>query len=139
MIYLLDTNIVSETIKPKPNKNVVHWLSGLSNHHLAINVLTIGEIRNGIESLEDKAKKIKLVKWLEVDLAEWFADRIVSIDLKVADKWGYISSVTKKQLPTIDGLIAASAMVHGLKLVTRNIKDFQSVDGLELINPFEDE
>jgi len=139
MIYLLDTNIISETIKPEPNKNVIRWLSALSNHHLAVSVLTIGEIRSGVERLEDKAKKIKLVKWLEVDLAEWFVDRVISIDLKVADKWGYISALTKKQLPTIDGLIAASAMVHGLKLVTRNVKDFKSVCGLELINPFEDE
>lgn len=137
MIYLLDTNIISETIKSEPNKNVVHWLSSVPNHHLAISVLTIGEIRNGIERLEGKTKKIKLVKWLEVDLAEWLLDRIIAVDLKVADKWGYIAAVTKKQLPTIDGLIAASAMVHGLKLVTRNLKDFNNIDGLELINPFE--
>lgn len=137
MIYLLDTNIVSETAKASPNQNTIKWLESVSNHHLAVSVLTLGEIRKGIEMLHDTKKKMRLVYWLETELTKWFGHRILNIDSKVADKWGYIEASTAKHLSTIDGLIAASAMVYGLKLVTRNVKDFKSIKGLETINPFE--
>ena len=135
MIYLLDTNVISETIKKSPNKIALDWLSSIDINQCALSVLTLGEIRKGAEMLESRARKYKLIQWLEVDLLKQFYGRIIYIDAKVADKWGYICSHVN--IPAMDGLIAASAIVHNHKLVTRNVKDFQGVMGLEIINPWE--
>lgn len=135
MMYLLDTNIVSEATKKTPNKKVIDWLSSIDSHKLFLSVLTLGEIRKGIEKLEDQFKKQKIIQWLEIDLVEGFYGRIIDIDAMISDKWGYISSL--QNIPAIDALIAASAIVHNYKLVTRNTKDFEGIVGLELINPWE--
>jgi predicted nucleic acid-binding protein len=135
-MYLLDTNIISESIKKSPNKKVIEWLLSIDSYKLCISVLTLGEIRRGVEKLvENPSKKQKITQWLENDLVEGFYGRIIHIDTMISDKWGYISSL--KNIPAIDGLIAASAIVHNFKLVTRNIKDFEGIAGLELINPWE--
>lgn len=136
MIYLLDTNVISESIKKKPNKAVMAWLDGIELHNCSISVISLGEIRKGIEMLINGKKKQTLIQWLEIDLTTHFYGRIISIDQEVADKWGYLCSLAS--LPAIDALIAASALVHNLKLVTRNIKDFNRIDGIEIINPWED-
>ncbi len=133
-MYLIDTNVISETIRKAPNESVMTWLSQIDIFKVYISVITIGEIRKGIEKLELENKKQKLIQWLEEDLLEKFEGRIVSIDPKVADKWGYICS--KDDIPAIDALIAASALVYNLKLVTRNTKDFDKISGLEIINPW---
>lgn len=135
MIYLLDTNIISETAKGSPNQKVLSWFRSIDILHFSLSVLTLGEIRKGAEKLKDTSRKQKIVKWLEVDLPETFCGRIIDIDQKVADKWGYISHFSN--VPAVDGLIAASAMAHNQKLVTRNTKDFKNIEGLELINPWE--
>lgn len=139
MIYLLDTNVISETIKKSPNKIALDWLSSIDINQCALSVLTLGEIRKGAEMLESRARKYKLIQWLEVDLLKQFYGRIIYIDAKVADKWGYICSCVNEanKILAIDTLIAASAIVHNLKLVTRNIKDFQGISGLEIINPWD--
>lgn len=134
MKYLLDTNIISETIKQKPDTHVQQWLELVPSNQLYVSVLTLGEIRFGIEKLVDSARKNYITTWLENDLALWFADHIMPVSLEVADKWGHISSQTK--LPVIDSLIAATALVHNMKLVTRNVKDFKMVAGIEIINPW---
>lgn len=135
-MYLLDTNVISETIKKKPNANVLRWLSSIDSHKFALSVLTLGEVRKGVERLTDHVKKQQITLWLEIELIERFAERIIKVDEKVADKWGYLSS--HSNLPAVDGLIAASALVHNLKLVTRNTKDFSPIRELELINPWEE-
>lgn len=135
MMYLLDTNIISETIKKTPNPQVVSWLSSIEPSKFSLSVLTLGEIRKGIEKLEDEVKKQKILQWLEEDLVKKFYGRIISIDIDIADKWGYISSL--QNLSAIDALIAATAIVHNHKLVTRNVKDFSGISGLELINPWD--
>ena len=137
MIYLLDTNLVSEVIKPIPNVSVMEWLGYVDTEHLAISVLTLGEIRKGIEKTTNPTRKAGLIRWLEQDLVEWFDDRIIPINTDVVDKWGYISAQTKFTLPAIDSLLAATALVHNMKLVTRNVKDFERVPGLEILNPWE--
>jgi predicted nucleic acid-binding protein len=133
-MYLLDTNIISETIKKSPNEKVLNWLASININKLTLSVLTLGEIRKGVEKLNDQAKKQKIINWLEIELVESFYGRIINIDALVADKWGYLCSITN--IPAIDALIAASAIVHNLKLVTRNTKDFKEISGLEIINPW---
>lgn len=135
MNYLIDTNIISEAAKKKPNKGAMQWLQSVSSSSLFISVLTLGEIKKGIEMLSDHNRKIELLTWLDFELKPWFDGNILPIDAEVAEKWGYISASFK--VPAIDGLIAATALVNNLILVTRNIKDF-NIPGLEVINPFVD-
>ncbi len=135
MIYLLDTNIISETIKKTPNPNVIKWLASIDANQFSLSVLTLGEIRKGIEKLDDGSKKQKIIQWLEKELIAQFGGRIINIDATIADKWGYISSI--KNLPAIDALIAATAIVNNHKLATRNINDFKGIIGLEVINPWD--
>ena len=134
MMYLLDTNVISETIKKAPNQRVLDFLISIDADKFALSVITLGEIRKGAEKLQDQSKKQKIIHWLEVDLTRRFYGRIINVDAEVADKWGYISSMNN--IPAIDALIAASAVVHNHKLITRNVKDFELINGLEIINPW---
>ncbi len=133
MRYLLDTNIISETYKIKPNPNVIEWLNSIESEKLFISVISIGEIRKGIESVEDDKKKTQLVFWLEEKIIKWFAHNLLEVNIEVAEKWGFI--LAKYKIPAIDALLAATAITKNLKIVTRNVKDFQ-IPGLEVINPW---
>lgn len=133
-MYLLDTNVISETIKKSPNQKLLDFLISIEVDKCFLSVITLGEIRKGIEKLQDQSKKQKIIYWLEVDLVQRFCGRIINIDYEVSDKWGYISSMNN--VPAIDALIAASAIVHNHKLVTRNVNDFEVIKGLEIINPW---
>jgi toxin FitB len=135
MSYLLDTNIVSETIKTNLNKSVIAWLDQLPGEALFVSVLTLGEIRKGIEALSDKRRREKLRLWLEHELPAWFEGRVLPVDLAVADRWGRLLAEAGRPLPTIDSLLAATALHYELRLVTRNARDF-NYPGLEVINPF---
>jgi toxin FitB len=137
MKYLLDTNVLSETVKPNPNKQVLAWLEKTPQSSFYVSVLTIGEIRKGIEKLPSGQKRQKLLYWLEEDLAKWFGIRLIPIGIEVAEKWGFLTAVVTPQLPAIDGLLAATALVHNFTLVTRNVVDFNAVPLLEIINPWE--
>jgi predicted nucleic acid-binding protein len=134
-MYLLDTNVISETIRAKPNPVVLEWLTSIDIRKFYLSVLSLGEIRKGTEKLEDTKRKQKIIQWLEIDLKKIFADRIITVDSIVADKWGYICA--QDNLPAVDSLLSASALVHNLKLVTRNVKDFKSISGLEIVNPWD--
>jgi len=135
MSYLLDTNIVSETVRRSPNKAVIAWLDQLPGEALYVSVLTHGEIRKGIEALADRKRREKLRLWLEHELPAWFEGRILSVDLAVADRWGRLLAEVGRPVPTTDSLLAATALHHELRLVTRNSTDFE-YPGLEVINPF---
>lgn len=135
MTYLLDTNVLSETWKTNPDKNVIDWLRAIPSEKLYISVLVIGEIRRDIELLPVGAKRKRLLSWLEEELPQQFNDNIVPIDLAVAERWGFLTATIKRTLPAIDGLLAATALTHNMKIVTRNEKDFH-ITGLEVINPF---
>ncbi len=135
MSYLLDTNIVSETIRRNPNKTLISWLDQIPNEALFVSVLTLGEIRKGVETLSDKKRREKLRLWLEHELPTWFEDRVLTVDWAVADRWGRLLAEVGRPVPTIDSLLAATALHHELRLVTRNAKDFD-YPGLEVINPF---
>ena len=135
MMYLLDTNVISETIKKIPNQKVLDFLISIDADKFALSVITLGEIRKVAEKLQDQLKKQKIIYWLEVDLTKRFYEKIINIDSEIADKWGYISSMNN--ILAIDALIAASAIVHNHKLITRNVKDFETIKGLEVINPWD--
>lgn len=136
MSYLIDTNILSETFKEKPNSRVIEWYGAVPSNSLYISVLTLGEIRKGIERLSAGKRKNELILWLEHQLPSWFGNRVLPITQEVCDRWGHLCAHCNRTLPAIDGLLASTALTHNLKLVTRNIKDFE-LAGLEVINPFE--
>ena len=136
MKYLLDTNVVSEIRKPTLDLQVKKWFETMSPSSLYISVLTLGEIRKGIEKLPESNKKQELMFFLENDIPRWFGTNILPITLEIADKWGYLTSSYKiANDHAIDGLLAATALTHNLKMVTRNVQDF-NVPGLEIINPW---
>jgi hypothetical protein len=135
MSYLLDTNIISETIRRNPSKTVISWLDKIPGEALFVSVLTLGEIRKGIEILADRKRREKLRLWLEHELPAWFEARVLPVDLAVADRWGRLLAEIGRPVPTIDSLLAATALHHELRLVTRNDRDFD-YPGLDVINPF---
>ncbi len=139
MKYLLDTCLLSELIKKNPCRKVTGWIAEIEESDLFISVLTIGEIHKGIEKLPDGKKKEKLHQWVNVDLIERFANRIIDFDFKAAAVWGRIqahSELSGKGMPAIDGLIAATAIASELTVVTRNISDME-ISGVILFNPWE--
>lgn len=135
MSYLLDTNVVSELVRAKPDAAVLKWFEGVPDQALHLSVLSLGEIRKGIELLQDGARKEKLRLWLEQELTNWFEGRLLPVSAPVADRWGRLLAEAKRPLPAIDSLLAATALHHELRLVTRNVGDFRFI-GLEIINPW---
>ncbi|MEW5747157.1 MAG: type II toxin-antitoxin system VapC family toxin [Nitrospirota bacterium] len=137
MSYLLDTNVISETIRRQQNRQVIGWLEQVPPEALFVSVLTLGEIRKGVERLADKNRRERLRLWLEHELPAWFDGRVLPVDLAVADRWGRLLAEAGRPVPTIDSLLAATALHHELRLVTRNAGDFD-YPGLEVINPWQD-
>lgn len=137
MTYLLDINILSETRKRQPATGVTNWIAATPPERLHVSVLTLGEIEQGISRIRgrgDHEQAAGLERWLrEVELG--FADRILPITLPVAAAWGRQQHA--QPLPVIDGLIAATAKVNGLTVVTRNAKDFER-SGVQVLNPIVD-
>ena len=138
MSYLIDTNVLSELRRKAPNPGVVAWFEERPATTLYVSVLTLGEIRKGIEALGKSKRKLKLLDWLETELPAFFSGRILPIDEEVADRWGRLLAAAGRPLPAIDSLLAATALTHGLALVTRNVDDFPYPD-LEIIDPWETE
>lgn len=132
MSYLLDTNVISELRKgERADADVVSWFAGLADEEVFLSVLTIGEIRRGIENVRrrDADSAAALDRWLAL-LSEAHGDRILPIDRAIAEEWGRMN--VPDPLPVIDGLLAATARVLGLTLVTRNIADVKGT-GVELL------
>ena len=135
MSYLVDTNVVAELARREPNPRVTAWFRDVPDPALHISVLTLGELRKGVESLSDGRRKERLRVWLENDLAEWFGDRLLPVSAGVADRWGRLLAQAGRPMPAIDSLLAATALHHGLRVVTRNEKDFV-FPGLDIVNPW---
>lgn len=135
MSYLVDTNVLSELRRRRPEPGVVEWFSGRPARALFLSVLTLGEIRKGVESLTDGEPRLKLLDWLETELPAFFAGRILPVDLQVANRWGRLLAEMRRPVPAIDSLLAATALHHELRLVTHNEKDFD-YPGLEVISPW---
>ena len=133
--FLLDTNVVSELIKPTPNSGVVQWMEATDEQLLNLSVLTLGEIRKGITSVPENKRRIALETWLNRELILRFEGRILNIDYAVADRWGKLCGGSRHPLPVIDSLLAATALYHELTLVTRDTRSIQTT-GVALLNPW---
>ncbi len=137
--FLLDTNCISELVRPEPEPRVVEWMEAADEAMLYLSVLTIGEVRRGLAGLVQGKRRTHLETWLEVDLQARFAGRILPIDAAIADRWGLIAAEARrrgKALPIIDGLLAATALHHNLTVISRDTSDFTSAH-VQVLNPWE--
>ncbi|MFE6645274.1 type II toxin-antitoxin system VapC family toxin [Nocardioides sp. NPDC057772] len=135
MRYLIDTNVVSELRKKRPDPAVIEWVNGLGPDEVHLSVLTVGELRAGAARLAARGDEIAaqaLTVWIE-GLVEQYDDQVLPVTAAVADRWGELNSV--RPLPAVDSLLAATALEHGLTVSTRNAKDFAST-GVDVYNPF---
>ena len=135
MSYLLDTHVLSELRRKTPDASVLEWFARRPPSTLYLSVLTLGELRKGIEGVADSKRRLTLNDWLETDLTAFFVGRILPIDARVAERWGRLLAAAGCPLPAIDSLLGATAAHHGLSIVTRNEKDFADM-GLDVINPW---
>jgi predicted nucleic acid-binding protein len=135
MSYLIDTCSISELRKPNCNPGVTLWMAGIEPNETFLSVITLGEIRRGIELHRLKNSKAagNLERWL-IGLESHYAERVLPITGAIADRWGRLSP--NQPLPVSDGLIAATAWEHKLTVVTRNVADFQR-SGIPTLNPFD--
>ena len=139
MRYLLDTCVLSELVARHPTPKVVGFVGSLDEQSTAISAVTLGELHRGIERLAPSPRKRQLQTWLNVDLTERFAGRVLPLDAPVARRWGNLLAICEARgrvLPLLDSWIAAIALEHGLTLVTRNVRDFEGT-GLPLANPWD--
>lgn len=137
MSFLLDTNVLSEWTRPKPNPGVIEWLAEVDEDRVFISVITLAELRHGVERLDPGKRRTRLDEWLRQELPLRFEGRMLFVDESVADTCGAIVAhrdAIGRPIHAMDALIAATAKVHRQTVVTRNIDDFQpSVDA---INPW---
>jgi len=137
-MYLLDTNILSESTKPQPDGHVLNWLESVDEDRLFLSVITLAEIQRGISLLDSGKKRDTLLAWFEHDLLLRFEGRILPVGQGIALKWGVLMGEVKRAgraMSALDGLIAATAVHENATLVTRNLKDFGAL-GIRLLNPF---
>jgi toxin FitB len=138
MSFLLDTNVVSEWAKPHPNAGVVAWLAEADEDRIFVSIVTLAELRYGIERMSAGQRRRRLDQWLRDELPLRFEGRVLLVDAAVADGWGHVlaqSEAVGRPISAVDAFIAATVRVHGLALVTRNTSDFESTVR-SIINPW---
>jgi predicted nucleic acid-binding protein len=136
--FLLDTNIPSELTRPNPQESVSQWLDNADDEQLYLSVISLGEILKGITILPTSKRRTELQQWLDGTLRPWFGDSILRIDEPIAERWGILAGQCKlkgRPLKVANGLIAATALVHELAVVTRNVRDFDGL-GVQMVNPW---
>jgi len=139
MRYLLDTCVLSETVKSTPDTNVIQWLGARKPHELCISVMTWGELQRGVAKLPQSKRRSELTVWLE-RLEAGFEDRILVFDQKSSEAWAKMTAQAEtqgKSMAAFDSIIAATARRWDCKLVTRNVLDFVHAD-IDVINPWQD-
>jgi len=138
--YLLDTCIVSELRRPRPDANAWAWLSRRCPEDWYLSAVTVGELRSGARSAKEISQRMILERWIDEIVIPMFGGRILPLDVQIADRWGRLmgDGIAKGRKPSVtDSQIAATALVHGMTMVTRNLDDFQ-FEGLSLVNPFDE-
>lgn len=140
MRYLLDTNVLTEPAKPRPDPRVTAWLQAQPPLDLALSVVTFGEIQKGVSLLAAGARRDALERWLRADLPRQFTGRLLPVDGEAALEWGRLAAEGRKagrELPVADGLLLGTCAAHGLVLVTRNERDCAH-RGVPILNPWAD-
>ena len=135
--FLVDTNVISEIVKPRPHPTVMRWFAAADESLIHFSVLTLGEIRKGISSSPIPSRKAQFEAWLTA-LIDRFSARILPIDIAIADRWGHLAGICRAKgttLPVIDGLLVATALHYDLTLVTRNVKDIHG-SGADTLDPW---
>jgi len=135
---ILDTCVISETVRKLPDPGVLEWLEKQREQDLYLSVLTVGEIRKGIARLDDSHRKNELAAWVDGILTQRFESRLLCVDAAIASMWGKITAqaeMSGRKIPVIDGLIAATAKVHELHVATRNTKHLEAC-GVSVVNPW---
>jgi hypothetical protein len=125
--FLLDTNVVSEWVKPQPNAGLMHWTDSVDEDNVFLSVITLTELRYGIDRMASGKRRRRLEAWLHSELPIRFEGRILSVDASVADACGRIfrrAEVLGRPIEAMDAFLAATAQIHELTLVTRNVSDF---------------
>jgi toxin FitB len=138
--YLLDTTVVSEWTKPRPNRGVFEWLATIDEDRVFVSVITLAELRFGVARLPAGRRKTRLDEWLARELPQRFGDRLLAIDAAVADAWGHLVAArdeTGRPIGVMDAFLAATARVHDLTVVTRNASDFAG-SVADVLNPWSD-
>ena len=139
MNYLLDTCVLSEYTRRKPEEKVFKWVDAIAEEELFLSAITIGEIKNGIERLENSHRKTELQVWLNDGIIQRFGQRILPLDAQTMLVWGSLSAKMGKAgqpVPVMDSLIVATALQNNLIIATRNVSDYLAC-GVQLINPWE--
>jgi toxin FitB len=138
--FLLDTNVISEPLRPRPDERVTKWFESTDEDMLYLSVLTLGEVRKGVELMVDPVGRKRIEQWLTSGLIERFSGRILPVDLSTADRWGKIAgseAARRSPLPAVDALLAATALENELTLVSRDTWHFEQL-GLPVFNPWTD-
>jgi predicted nucleic acid-binding protein len=136
--YLLDTNVISEWVKPQPHEGVIQWLLGTEEDEVFISVISIAEIRWGLERMAPGQRRRRLAEWLEADLPIRFEGRILTVNPAIALEWGVVAEKARRAglAPgPMDLFLAATARVRSLTMVTRNTKDFRGLE-LPVVDPW---
>jgi len=137
MNFLLDTNAVSEWVKPRPNPGLMHWIESADEDRVFLSVISLAELRYGVERLPGGARRSRLEQWLRNELPLRFDGRILPVDPNVAEAWGKTVSRSEamgRPIGAMDAFLAATAETHRLTLVTRNVSDFQTLKAV--VNPW---
>lgn len=138
MNYLVDTNVISEIMQRSPDPGVSTWFLGVDEDVLFLSVITVGEIRRGIERLMPGIRRNNLETWLTESVVDRFAGRLLPVDHRVAEEWGRVLArceASGRRADIVDAQIAATALCHDLTVVTRNVKDFEAT-GVAVHNPW---
>ena len=138
MTYLLDTPVVSELVRPEPNAGVTSWVEEQVEASLFLSVLTLGELAKGVARLPPSRRRERLASWLQQDIVARFEGRVLPVTAEVARRWGELDARALDAgtpLPAVDGLLAATALVHRLAVVTHNSRHFAPT-GVEVVDPW---